>query len=84
MTENHLKTLVKTIAQGLVNNPEKAEVTIFRPSPNLFEIKIYAALPDIRLIIGKHGRNITALRTLLYATLAKDDIRCYVSVHERL
>jgi hypothetical protein len=61
-----LKNLVESLAKSLVDNPDKVEVTeIEGAQTSVIELRV--AKEDMGKIIGKHGRNAQAIRTILGA-----------------
>ncbi len=55
----------------LVNHPEDIEVTIEEMDEGLDEITIYANSEDIGKLIGKEGRMINAIKTVISGCKAK-------------
>ncbi len=73
--------LVKLIVQALVDNPEQVEITAIDGNrATVFELK--AAKEDLGKIIGKRGRNVEAVRTILNAASAKTDRRITLEIIE--
>jgi predicted RNA-binding protein YlqC (UPF0109 family) len=65
-----VKDLVTCIAKALVDNPEEVVVTEIRGAQSsVLELKV--AKEDIGKIIGKHGRTVVAIRTILSAASMK-------------
>jgi uncharacterized protein len=65
-----MKELIKYIAQSLVDNPDKVEVTeVIGEQTSIIELRV--AKEDIGKIIGKQGRTVQAIRNILFATSAK-------------
>ncbi len=65
-----MKELVEIMAKALVDNPAQVEVTEIAGSDTLV-IELKVAKEDIGKIIGKKGRNVQAMRTLLNAAAGK-------------
>ena len=66
-----LKGLVEILAKALVDKPEDVIVSeIAGERTSVIELKV--AKEDMGKIIGKHGRNAQAIRTLLGAASAKN------------
>lgn len=66
-----MQHLVHTIVTALVDHPEAVEVTqLDGETTCILEIRV--ARQDIGKVIGRQGRNIAALRTLLHAVGAKE------------
>ena len=65
-----MKDLVTRIAKALVDNPEEVVVTEIRGAQSsVLELKV--AKEDLGKIIGKHGRTVVAIRTILSAASMK-------------
>lgn len=65
-----MKELLLRIAQALVDQPEKVEVTEVQGSQcTIIELKV--AKSEVGKIIGRHGRTAQALRTILQAGSSK-------------
>ena len=66
-----MRQLVYTIISALVDHPESVEVRqLDGETTCILEIRV--APQDIGKVIGRQGRNIAALRTLLHAVGAKE------------
>jgi predicted RNA-binding protein YlqC (UPF0109 family) len=65
-----MKELVEIMAKALVDNPEQLDVSEIKGSDTLV-IELRSAREDIGKIIGKKGRNVQAMRTLLNAAAGK-------------
>jgi predicted RNA-binding protein YlqC (UPF0109 family) len=65
-----VKDWVTCIAKALVDNPEEVVVTEIRGAQSsVLELKV--AKEDLGKIIGKHGRTVVAIRTILSAASMK-------------
>jgi predicted RNA-binding protein YlqC (UPF0109 family) len=65
-----IKELIQYIAQGLVDNHHDVSVKETVGSKTMvYELKV--ATSDLGQVIGKHGRNVDAMRTILSAISAK-------------
>ena len=65
-----MRELVEIMATALVDNPDQLEVSEIAGSDTLV-IALRPAREDIGRIIGKKGRNVQAMRTILNAASAK-------------
>ena len=65
-----MKELVEIMAKALVDNPDQLDVSEIKGSDTLV-IELRSAREDIGKIIGKKGRNVQAMRTLLNAAAGK-------------
>jgi len=76
-----MKELVFTLAQALVDQPDLVSVTEFGSKQTLI-LELSVAKTDIGKIIGKQGRNVRALRTILSAVSAKEKRRTILEITE--
>ena len=65
-----VRELVEIMAKALVDNPDQVRVTEISAKHALV-IELKPAKEDIGKIIGKKGRNVQAMRTILNAAAAK-------------
>jgi len=61
-----LKELIETMARALVDNPEQVQVSEIEGGMTSI-IQLWVAKPDLGKVIGKQGRNVHAMRTILSA-----------------
>ena len=62
--------MIKRIVQLLVDNPEQVEVLEVKTEHvSVFELRV--AKEDVGKVIGKKGRTVQAIRTILNATSGK-------------
>ncbi len=65
-----LKELIETMVRALVDNLEQVKVSeIEGGMTSIIELRV--AKPDIGKVIGKQGRNVDAMRTILSAASTK-------------
>jgi uncharacterized protein len=77
----NLRTLVEVMARALVENPDDVDVReITGGQSSLIELRVSRA--DLGSIIGKAGRNVDALRTIVSASSAKHKRRVILDVIE--
>ena len=65
-----LKELIETMARALVDNPEQVKVSEIEGGRTSI-IQLWVAKPDLGKVIGKQGRNVDAMRTILSAASTK-------------
>ena len=66
----NIKELIEHIVQAIVDNPGEVSVTIIEGGQTtVFELNV--AKDDLGKVIGKQGRNVQAIRTILSAVSAK-------------
>ena len=71
--------LIEDIAKAIVDHPEQVRVHGVEGESALV-IELSVAKDDLGKIIGKQGRTIAAMRTILHATRAQKDTRHVLEV----
>lgn len=74
-----MKELISHVVKQLVDNPEKVKVKEVKGEQNII-LELSTAKEDIGRVIGKQGRTIKALRTLLNAASVKTGHRVTIEV----
>ena len=76
-----MKELIEYIVKAVVDFPENVSVQqVEGENTTVFELRVRQE--DIGKVIGKKGRTINAIRTLLNATAAKADKRAMLEIVE--
>ena len=76
-----MKELIEYIVKSIVDFPENVSVTqIDGESTIVFELRVRQ--DDVGKVIGKKGRTINAIRTLVNATAAKSNMRAMLEIVE--
>ena len=76
-----MKELVRVLAQQLVNNPDAVEVTETRgDTATLLELRV--AKEDVGRVIGKLGRTVQSIRTILNAVAARNKRKITLEIKE--
>jgi len=76
-----LKELIELIIKGIVDNPDKVEINeIIGEKSSIYEVRVDS--DDIGKVIGKQGRNIKSIRTIVNAAAQKDDKRVVIEIVE--
>jgi predicted RNA-binding protein YlqC (UPF0109 family) len=76
-----MKDLIKYIAQALVDNPDKVEVSeVHGEQTSVIELRV--AKEDLGKVIGKQGKTAKAMRTILSAASAKVHKRTVLEIIE--
>ena len=65
-----MKDLIQRIVQTMVDTPEEVEVSEIE-GDQITVLELRVAKTDIGKVIGKKGRNVRAIRTILSAASAK-------------
>jgi hypothetical protein len=76
-----MKELIEQIAKAIVENPEQVQVKGIE-GENAIVIELRVAKDDIGKVIGKKGKTISAMRTILNATRAQKRKRQVLEVIE--
>ena len=76
-----MKDLVAFIVESLVDNPEEVQVTEVRGRGSTV-VELAVAQADMGRVIGKSGRVIDSIRTLLQVRAAKDGQRVELELLE--
>ena len=73
--------MIKYIAQALVDNPDKVEVSeVHGEQTSVIELRV--AKEDLGKVIGKQGKTAKAMRTILSASSAKVHKRTVLEIIE--
>jgi uncharacterized protein len=76
-----MKDLIKYIAQALVDNPDKVEVSeVLGEQTSVIELRV--SKEDLGKVIGKQGKTAKAMRTILSAASAKVHKRTVLEIIE--
>ena len=76
-----MKDLLTIIAKGLVETPDKVEVTADEPTEDGTVVyHIHVAEEDMGRIIGKQGRIAKAIRTVARSAAIRKDVKVQVEI----
>jgi hypothetical protein len=79
--DSEMKDLIKYMAQSLVDNPDKVEVSeVVGEQTSVIELRV--AKEDLGKVIGKQGRTAKAMRTILSAASTKLHKRTVLEIIE--
>jgi uncharacterized protein len=73
--------LIEDMAKAMVDQPDQVRVNGVEGENSLI-IELWVAKEDRGKVIGKNGRTITAMRTILHASRAQKDKRHVLEVLE--
>ena len=79
---SELKDIVSMVVCGLTDLPNRVKIRADGFEDKHVFVTVICAKEDIKRIVGKEGRNITALRTLAQAIAAKHSQKTTVSIEE--
>jgi predicted RNA-binding protein YlqC (UPF0109 family) len=74
------RALVEYVARSLAEKPEEVLVEAFERGGGTVAIKVKLADGDVGRFIGKAGRNIEAIRTLIRVASSRDYKRVFVDL----
>ncbi|MBO4734665.1 MAG: KH domain-containing protein [Clostridia bacterium] len=78
-----MSELLKTIAAGLVENPDAVTVTVDEPNEEgIIVYHLRVAQDDMGRVIGKQGRIAKAIRTVMRAAANRNDQKIAVDIDE--
>ena len=76
-----MKDLIVYLTKALVDNPEEVVVhEVAGEKTTVYELKVGEG--DLGKVIGKHGRTIRAIRTILSAAATKQNKRAVLEILE--
>lgn len=81
MGNSQMKELIRTIVQPLVDHPEEVEVTEDSDDRNITYL-LSVNKEDMGKVIGKQGRVIKAIRTVVYAAGTGHNKRIHLEINE--
>ena len=68
------------MARGLVDNPDEVEVTSTEKDDSRVDLELRVAQEDMGRVIGRQGRTVRAIRSVVKAAAVKADKRVDVEV----
>jgi len=77
-----MKAFLELLIKQLVDDPTKIKIQESTPRDNTIELILEVDRDDVGKVIGKSGRNVNAIRTLLTAAGAKNKHRVTLQVLE--
>ena len=81
MSRTKMRDTIELVVKALVDDPDSVEVRqIERDGTTRLEVRV--AQPDMGKVIGKQGRTVRALRSLVYAAGLKQHRRFILNVVE--
>lgn len=74
-----MKELIELIIKGIVDKPDKIEIIqVVGEKTLIFEVKVDP--DDLGKVIGRQGRNIKSIRTIINAAAQKDNKRVIIEI----
>jgi uncharacterized protein len=75
-----VEDLLEFLARALVDNPDAVSVEGFDEDDGTIVLEIHVAEDDVGKMIGRGGRTISSLRTVMRAVASRQDERVLVDV----
>jgi predicted RNA-binding protein YlqC (UPF0109 family) len=75
-----MEDLLEYLAKGLVDSPDKVSVESFEEEDGTLVLELRVADDDVGKVIGRSGRTVNALRTVIRACSVKHGKRVLVDV----
>ena len=75
-----MKELIEYIVKLLVDNPDEVQITEYEGRTIVYELSVAEA--DIGKVIGRQGRTVHAIRTVLTAAAARQNKRAALEILE--
>ena len=75
-----MQDLLAYIARGLVDDPRAVQVESFEEDDGTLVLELTVGDDDVGKIIGRHGRTVNALRTVMRACATRHERRVLVDV----
>jgi predicted RNA-binding protein YlqC (UPF0109 family) len=75
-----VKDLIEFLARALVDEPESVSVDSFEEDDGTLVYEVRVAEDDVGKLIGRSGRTVNALRTVVRAASVRDGRRVLVDV----
>jgi predicted RNA-binding protein YlqC (UPF0109 family) len=75
-----VEDLLEYLARSLVDEPDKVSVEGFDEEDGTIVLELHVADDDTGKVIGRGGRTVAALRTVMKATAVRDGQRVLVDV----
>jgi uncharacterized protein len=75
-----VRELLEYLAKALVERPDEVAVEQFEEDDGTVVLEIHVAEDDVGKIIGRGGRTVSSLRTVMRAVASRQDERVLVDV----
>ena len=75
-----MEDLLEYLAKGLVDRPDTVEVESFEEDDGTIVLELHVADDEVGKVIGRNGRTVNALRTVIRASAVKHGRRVLVDV----
>ena len=75
-----MEDLLEFLARALVDKPDEVRVEGFDEDDGTIVLEIHVAEDDVGKVIGRGGRTVSSLRTVMRAVASRQDERVLVDV----
>jgi predicted RNA-binding protein YlqC (UPF0109 family) len=75
-----MEGLLEFLARALVDRPDEVSVEGFEEDDGTIVLEVHVAEEDVGKIIGRGGRTVSSLRTVMRAVASRQDERVLVDV----
>lgn len=75
-----MEDLLEFLARSLVDKPDEVSVEGFEEDDGTVVLEIHVAEDDVGKIIGRGGRTVSSLRTVMRAVASRQDGRVLVDI----
>jgi uncharacterized protein len=75
-----MEDLLEFLARALVDKPDQVSVEGFEEDDGTVVLEIHVADDDVGKVIGRGGRTVSSLRTVMRAVASRQDERVLVDV----
>ena len=75
-----MEDLLEYLARSLVDKPDEVSVEGFEEDDGTIVLEIHVADDDVGKVIGRGGRTVSSLRTVMRAVASRQDERVLVDV----
>lgn len=75
-----MEAVLETLVCALVDNPDQVEVREEERRHGTVYLRVTVAPGDLGKVIGRHGRIANAIRTVVNAAAAREDLRAVVDI----
>ena len=75
-----MEDLLEFLARALVDNPDEVKVEGFDEDDGTIVLEVHVAADDVGKVIGRGGRTVSSLRTVMRAVASRRDERVLVDI----
>jgi predicted RNA-binding protein YlqC (UPF0109 family) len=75
-----VEDLLEFLARALVDRPDEVSVEGFEEDDGTIVLEVHVAEDDVGKVIGRGGRTVSSLRTIMRAVASRQDERVLVDI----